>query len=337
MKKAVPAILVLLFLAAAGRIATLPSYDPSGDANKRLCVTGGILGWCAGAGGTTGPTGAAGAAGATGAKGATGSGFTPSVTAYTADHTLDASESGNTITNTGATGDVVITFPAPAVGLRYRLERVANHEFYFFSYTGEKWYFDGQLYDDSGGPETLTIMANEVGATIDVECPATNTWVVTSRVGTWRMEGFTSQKYHSKLPRFENYPSCADCGKVLNVASGGAAWTSTINDIHMGNTFFLGNTETITAAGSNAATAYPVTAMVTAVTGPSAASGAYLPSAAQGRVALVGSIAATGFKLWPNSGDAINAGAVDASFFVSSGKAYFCAAVDSTRWLCVGN
>ncbi len=340
MKRGILLGLLVACLFGAARVANLPSFDPSGDANKRLCVTSGSLGWCAGAGGTTGPTGptgAQGAAGATGAKGATGSGFTPAVSAYTADHTLDPSESGNTITNTGATGPVIITLPTPAVGLRYRLARTANQDLYFFTYTGPDYYFDGHLYDDSGDPDTLYIMASETGDVLDIECEATNTWVITSRVGSWKAEGFASQFFHPRMPRFQQYPTCPDCGKVVVAQAGGAVFSSSPSNLTLGGTLSLSNTETLTATGNNVGTSASITAMVTAVTGPTAASGAHLPSAAQGRIALVGSIAGTGFLLYPNSGDAINALAVDAAMLVASGKSYFCAAIDTTRWLCAGN
>ena len=340
--------LLVACLFGAARVANLPSFDPSGDNLKRLCVTSGSLGWCTGAGGTTGPTGAVGATGANGSNGSagaqgptgpTGPGFTPAVTAYTADHTLDANESGNTITNTGATGPVILTLPTPAVGLRYRISRTANQDFYFFTYTGPDYYLDGYLYDDSGDPDTLAIMSNEVGDVLDIECELTNTWVMTSRSGTWRAEGFASQFLHPRMPRFQQYPACTDCGKVVVAQSGGAAFSSSPSNLTLAGTLSLSHTETITAAGSNANTATAITAMVTAVTGPSSASGAYLPQAAQGRIAMVGSIAGTGFNLYPIDGgnDSINALPVNTGFPVSSGKAYFCAAVDTVHWLCAGN
>jgi collagen type VII alpha len=82
MKKITAIVLAIAALSlGATKIGNLPPFDTVTDEGKRVCVTGGRIGYCTGAGGTTGPTGATGAAGASGATGATGPNWTTSAQA----------------------------------------------------------------------------------------------------------------------------------------------------------------------------------------------------------------------------------------------------------------
>lgn len=94
---------------------------------------------------------------------------------------------------------------------------------------------------------------------------------------------------------------------------------------------------TIAATGTSQGTATAIAALVNGVTATTGVAGVVLPAAATGLVTIVGSVGATGFKLYPNTSDAINATAADSSITVASGKAYVCVATDATTWVCAGN
>ncbi len=64
------------------------------------------------------------------------------MTAYTSNHTITAGESGNTLTNAGASGSVTFTFPTPVSGMRYRLSLLAAQPVLFSTVDGSKYYLD---------------------------------------------------------------------------------------------------------------------------------------------------------------------------------------------------
>jgi hypothetical protein len=82
MKKITAIVLTIAAMSiGATKIANLPPFDTVTDEGKRVCVTGGRIGYCTGAGGTTGPTGPTGSAGSSGATGPTGPNWTTSAQA----------------------------------------------------------------------------------------------------------------------------------------------------------------------------------------------------------------------------------------------------------------
>src|SRR6185369_350641 len=110
MKRAIGLFTFVLLCAAAGKIATIPSFTTS-DNGKRLCVSSGDLAWCTGAGGSTGSIGPTGPTGPTGAQGAQGNigptGPDYPVVAKTTSYSVAAADTGTIFTNTGATGNVI--------------------------------------------------------------------------------------------------------------------------------------------------------------------------------------------------------------------------------------
>ncbi len=104
MRKYLGIVFVVLVLAGATKIASLPPFDPSADDQKRFCVTGGGAGLCAGAGSTgpSGATGVTGATGATGVTGATGPDWTTSAQMFTA-LTDETGGTGVAVGNVGPT------------------------------------------------------------------------------------------------------------------------------------------------------------------------------------------------------------------------------------------
>ncbi len=59
--------------------------------------------------------------------------------AKTANYTIQTSENGSWFTNAGATGDVYLTLPSAAVGLKYRVSRVATQFMAIRPATGERF------------------------------------------------------------------------------------------------------------------------------------------------------------------------------------------------------
>lgn len=107
------------------------------------------------------------------------------VEAHTADDTLTAAESGSVHTNAGASGTVVLTLPAAAVGLEYFFGvRVAQ-----------------ALRIDPNGTETISLpstgvpgaagkylAADAIGETVHLMCVAAGSWAVMGYTGTWTAE-----------------------------------------------------------------------------------------------------------------------------------------------------
>jgi hypothetical protein len=80
--------------------------------------------------------------------------------------------------------------------------------------------------------------------------------------------------------------------------------------------------------------------LIYSVNGVTAATGSLtvvLPAAEKGLIRIVGNQSASTVAMYPYSGDAINAGAADASLSVATGKAYVCSAVSTAAWVCAGN
>lgn len=105
----------------------------------------------------------------------------------------------------------------------------------------------------------------------------------------------------------------------------------------------LASTVSLTSAGNVAATGATgasATTLAYTINGVSATTGGLsvvLPTAATGRVVLVGNQSASTVSLYPFTGDAINAGAANAALSMSTAKSYVCGAVDVDHWICAGN
>lgn len=94
-------------------------------------------------------------------------------------------------------------------------------------------------------------------------------------------------------------------------------------------------TATVAATGSTQANAAAIVAGFTLVTGADAAKGVRLPTAVAGEVAVVKNGAASVLKIWPATGDAINALSVDASFSIAASVSVYLVAYDATTWYSV--
>lgn len=110
------------------------------------------------------------------------------IEAHTADFTLTAGDSGKTLTNTGAAGDIDATLPTATVGLKFTFVLGAAQEFDILPATGDK----------IGTPSTSTVPATGVmgtasqgvsaaadGATLSLLCAKTGEWAVISSAGNW--------------------------------------------------------------------------------------------------------------------------------------------------------
>jgi hypothetical protein len=94
---------------------------------------------------------------------------------------------------------------------------------------------------------------------------------------------------------------------------------------------------TVAAAGSNQGTATAVAAGFTLVTGADAAKGVVLPAASAGLIVIIKNADAANavLKVYPASGDAINALAANASYDMAAKTSVLLVAYDSTTWYSV--
>lgn len=88
----------------------------------------------------------------------------------------------------------------------------------------------------------------------------------------------------------------------------------------------------VAAAGSTQADAASVKEGFTRVTGADATKGVVLPAAEAGTRVLLKNGAAAALKVYPASGDAINAGAANAAFTVPASTSVTLVAEDATTW-----
>jgi hypothetical protein len=92
---------------------------------------------------------------------------------------------------------------------------------------------------------------------------------------------------------------------------------------------------TVAAAGSTQANAAAVSDGFTLVSAADGTKGVVLPAAIAGRTVILKNNVAAVLKVWPASGDAINAIAVDSNFTMTNLTACMYVAYDSTTWYSV--
>jgi len=94
---------------------------------------------------------------------------------------------------------------------------------------------------------------------------------------------------------------------------------------------------TVAAAGANQGNAAAVTAGFTLVTGADATKGVVLPAASAGLVVIIKNADAANavLKVYPASGDAINALSANASYDMAAKTSMLLVAYDSTTWYTV--
>lgn len=94
-------------------------------------------------------------------------------------------------------------------------------------------------------------------------------------------------------------------------------------------------TATVAAAGTVQADATAITTGFTLVSAADAAKGVKLPTAAAGLVCIIKNNAAAILKVWPFSGDAVNAIAADSNYVLAASTSTLLVAYDATTWYSV--
>ncbi len=106
----------------------------------------------------------------------------------TADYTLLTADSGSLITNTGATGTVVISLPAATVGLHYRFQNRAAQALRIDPNGSEVIANNTVNSADGGAGKYIGTATTAVGASIHLVCLAAGRWDIFSSRGTWTLE-----------------------------------------------------------------------------------------------------------------------------------------------------
>lgn len=92
---------------------------------------------------------------------------------------------------------------------------------------------------------------------------------------------------------------------------------------------------TVAATGSTQANAAQLAGGFTLVSAADATKGVKLPEAAAGRVVIIKNGANAVLKVWPSTGDAVNAIAVDSNYVLAANTSSILVAYDSTTWYSV--
>jgi tryptophan synthase alpha subunit len=98
---------------------------------------------------------------------------------------------------------------------------------------------------------------------------------------------------------------------------------------------FIMPSATVAATGSTQANAAAIATGFTLVSAADATKGILLPAAAAGRTCVIKNNAAAVLKIWPSSGDAINAIAADGNYVLASLTSTVLVAYDATTWYSV--
>jgi hypothetical protein len=102
------------------------------------------------------------------------------VTAYTANHTVTAAQTGATLTNSGAVGTVTFTMPTPAAGLVYTFI-VAAAQNVILDVGGSVVIAIGEIAGTPGGGASC----NSPYSSVTLKAISTTLWVATSSIGSW--------------------------------------------------------------------------------------------------------------------------------------------------------
>lgn len=92
------------------------------------------------------------------------------------------------------------------------------------------------------------------------------------------------------------------------------------------------NTGTVAATGSTQSDAAQIPLGFTLVTAADATKGVLLPTAAAGQMVIIKNAAAAILKIWPATGDGINAVAVNSAFSIAASTSVILVAYDATTW-----
>ena len=92
---------------------------------------------------------------------------------------------------------------------------------------------------------------------------------------------------------------------------------------------------TVAATGSTQANAAQLAGGFTLVSAADATKGVKLPEAVAGRVVIIKNGANAVLKVWPSTGDAVNAIAADSNYVLAANTSSILVAYDSTTWYSV--
>jgi hypothetical protein len=125
--------------------------------------------------------------------------------------------------------------------------------------------------------------------------------------------------------------STAAAGSFTTVTATGALSGTTVT----ASAGFIMPSATVAATGSTQANAAAIATGFTLVSAADATKGILLPAAAAGRTCVIKNNAAAVLKIWPASGDAINAIAADSNYVLASLTSTVLVAYDATTWYSV--
>ena len=123
-------------------------------------------------------------------------------------------------------------------------------------------------------------------------------------------------------------------GATISGGTISSATSVSASDITTTGGLYL-KTATVAAAGSTQANAAAVSDGFTLVTAADGTKGVVLPAAVAGRTVILKNNAGSTLKVWPASGDGINAITVDSNFTITNLSACMLVAYDSTTWYSV--
>ena len=120
-------------------------------------------------------------------------------------------------------------------------------------------------------------------------------------------------------------------GSFTTVTATGAVSGTTVTS----SAGFIMPSATVAATGTNQATAAQIATGFTLVSAADATKGILLPTAAAGLTCVIKNNAAAVLKIWPASGDAVNAIAADSNYVLASLTSTVLVAYDATTWYSV--
>ena len=123
-------------------------------------------------------------------------------------------------------------------------------------------------------------------------------------------------------------------GGSISSATSVSATSISAGDITTTGGLYL-KTATVAATGSTQTDAASVSDGLTLVTAADGTKGIKLPAAVAGRTVILKNGAAAILKVWPASGDGINAIAVDSNYVLAANTSSLLVAYDSTTWYSV--
>jgi hypothetical protein len=123
-------------------------------------------------------------------------------------------------------------------------------------------------------------------------------------------------------------------GATISGGSISGATSVTAGDITTTGGLYL-KSATVAAAGSTQANAAAVSDGFTLVSGADGTKGILLPAAVAGRTVILKNNANAVLKVWPASGDAVNAIAADSNYVLAAYTSSLLVAYDSTTWYSV--